>query len=568
MKKKTEFNFNDTEKVHIIQLKKRKYWWLLLFLLLFLPLLLLIRFEKDLIFKTVNQTNMSILAGSNVKFIYTDQVFFDFSDTEFLKTDTLSFQDTTNNQGIVIFKNISYTLFSVLFHADDKAEVYATNNCFSADSLRPIFKDLKNNEETILKLKERTYNIDFQVVDKSDNQPLPEADIELTDQNGKIYKAKTNAHGEVVFENISYCSQIKVKGSKYGYSDDSLSNKVAIIVSDTEKRKLRLDPIKDIIKFIVKDLYTKELLPEVNAKLIIENTTINLTTNTNGVGKGVFENVHIIKKMHIETSKTFYYDTITPTYLVGKFVKLSEKDRTIYMRSQTQSIEFNNIDGASGTRLAGVNNKISINGKFVSNQISNSNGIFTVAKVFPNDKISIISSKNGFITNSTKVKNKTFSDLNTAQSRTVPLNKKPPPPPPPPADDDEFEGEEGDLRINLQWKTLDDLDLLVTDPCGQKIWALTLTQTCKGGVGTLDIDANTNRFSKSLWTRKPQENAFWENPTKGKYTVRVEHCIKQDFQRPDPVKFNVTIIHKGKRSDYKGQVTETKTVFVVNYVVQ
>ena len=124
------------------------------------------------------------------------------------------------------------------------------------------------------------------------------------------------------------------------------------------------------------------------------------------------------------------------------------------------------------------------------------------------------------------------------------------------------------MRNNLQWKTYDDLDLFVTDPCGNTTWALKLTNNCNGGVGTLDIDANTNRFSQNLWTRTPQENAFWEKPSKGKYIIQVEHCIKQDHDRPDPVKFNVTIIYDGKRSDYKGQVREKEKKQVTTFIVK
>ena len=54
----------------------------------------------------------------------------------------------------------------------------------------------------------------------------------------------------------------------------------------------------------------------------------------------------------------------------------------------------------------------------------------------------------------------------------------------------------------------------------------------------------------------------------GKYKIEVEHCIKQDDNKPDPVKFNITVIYKGVRSDYKGQVYEKGKVFVTNYEVK
>ena len=235
------------------------------------------------------------------------------------------------------------------------------------------------------------------------------------------------------------------------------------------------------------------------------------------------------------------------------------------MRPKTQNLTFININGNTGTKLAGVNNKITINGRASGNQMSNTNGIFVIEKIRATDKISIVSSKSGYNTNSSKVRNRKLNELDTQDKRTIPLNKKSPPPPPP---DDEFKGESGDLRINLQWKTYDDLDLFVTDPCGKTVWALELTQRCAGGVGILDIDANTNRYPQSTWTRKAQENAFWEKPNKGKYIIKVEHCNKQDKKKRDPVKFNVTVIYDGKRSDFKGQIRAKQKNYVTTFEVK
>jgi len=568
MKAKTEFQFSDNNKVHVVMLKKRNYWWLLLFLLLLLPLLLLIRVNKDVGFKTVNAQDLSILEGTDIRFMYPDKMLFDFKSSQFFTKDTIQLQGKTDDTGTVVFKDVSYTLFARLFHANDLYEVTATNNCFMGDSIQDKFFGLKYPEATLLKLSERSYDLEFTVVDSEDNQPLPKAKVIITGSNGKSIEKESDANGSLVFEKTAYCQNIVVVGSKYGYENDTISQSVSTLFPSPKERILKLKPIKKMIRFTVKDLVTNQVIPNANALLVLENSTVKVTTNTNGVGKGAFEDVHIIEKLHIKVSKTFYHDTITPTYLVEKYIKLSENERTIFMRPETKNLEFYNVDKKTGLRLVGVNNKISVNGKFVSNEMSNANGVFTLAGVLQTDVISIVSSKNGYVSNSTKVANKKYKNFDTQDKRTIPLGVKPPPPPPPPADEDEFDGKSGDLRINLQWKTLDDLDLIVIDPCGKKVWALALTQNCKGGVGTLDVDANTNRFSQSLWTKTPQENSFWEEPSLGKYTIKVQHCIKQDPDIPDPVKFNVTVIYKGKRSDYKGKVVENQTVFVTAYDVK
>ena len=567
MKAKQKFTYEDESKVYLIKLKKRKYWWLLLFLLLLLPLLLLIRFEKDIVFKTVNKADKTILIGTKVDFSYVDRSFIHFKQKKAFYNDTISYSDTTNSEGIVVFKDVSYTLFARLFYSRDYAEVEATNNCFMSDSLMPHFFSLKDKKETILELAESTHTIDFQVIDKDDKQPIPNAKVVIIDGNGNKQEATTDANGTVVFENIAYCSKIEVIGSKNAYKNDTISDLVARLLPVNNERILELEPLKEMITFIVKNLKTKEVIPNAKAKLILENDVVEVTTNTNGVGKGAFKDIRITEKMHIEVSKEFYYDTTTASYAVEKYIKLSEKERTIYLRPQTKSLIFINTDGQNP--LVGVTNKITVNGKLIATEMSNNNGIFTVADVFPDDEISIVASKNGYKTNSQKVNKQKVKNLDTQEKRTIPLTKNPPPPPPPPppADDDEFEGEGGDLRINLQWKTLDDLDLLVKDPCGNKIWALELTHTCRGGVGTLDIDANTNRYSQNLWTKTPQENAFWDEPAKGNYTISVEHCIKQDRDSPDPVKFNITIIYKNKRHDFSGQIREKQTKVVTVFEV-
>jgi len=174
MKKSVQFVQNENTEVYVLQFKKRNYWWLLLFLLLLLPLLLLIRFEKTVIFKTVNAYDGKVLSGTEIKFEFLDRNFFSFKTHSFFTKDTVFRQDTANAEGKAIFAHVSYSLYTRLFHSSDLAEVQAINRCFMGDSLQPRFFDLKNEKETLLKLPERTYNLDFKVIDADDNQVIPD----------------------------------------------------------------------------------------------------------------------------------------------------------------------------------------------------------------------------------------------------------------------------------------------------------------------------------------------------------------------------------------------------------
>lgn len=132
----------------------------------------------------------------------------------------------------------------------------------------------------------------------------------------------------------------------------------------------------------------------------------------------------------------------------------------------------------------------------------------------------------------------------------------------PQKDDKQFQGEGGDLRINLQWYSETDLDLKVTDPCGEEIRYKKRTATCNGGTGKLDVDANAD--SAPEYTMTPQENVFFTNPSKGDYIIKV-HCYEKREDKP-VVDFNVTIIdRKGNRKDFPGKVKQGETVTVTTW---
>ena len=132
----------------------------------------------------------------------------------------------------------------------------------------------------------------------------------------------------------------------------------------------------------------------------------------------------------------------------------------------------------------------------------------------------------------------------------------------PQKDDKQFQGEGGDLRINLQWYSETDLDIKVTDPCGEEIRYKKRTATCNGGIGKLDVDANAD--SAPEYTMTPQENVFFTNPSKGDYIIKV-HCYEKREDKP-VVDFNVTIIdRKGNRKDFPGKVKQGETVTVTTW---
>lgn len=434
MKGQKDFTYQEEQSEYVVQLKRKRYWWLLLFLLLLLPLLLLIRFDKDVMFKTYNEADNSELANVYVKFKYQDRNFIDLKTFKFFTSEEMERSDTSNTEGKVVFEQVSYSLYSKLFFSLEESEVIAIGDCLMGDSLTPRFHGLRHRTEEDVPLGMQSYDLEFQVVDRDDGQPIPDAKVKgKSIVNGKEvnWEEVADANGSVTLKDVPYCSEIYIEGSKYGYKNDSISDKVKNLTGSVDDRSLLLDPLKEMITFTVKDLYSKEPVPNAVAELRMEDDTVKVQTNTNGVGKGAFEDIKVLAQIKIHASHTFYYDTLTPLYKVDEYLKLSDDERIIYIRPKTQTLTFRDIDGKNGKPLPGTRNKIYINSKLVTTQTSNSNGTFAIADVRPDDKISIVASKSGYKTNSYTIKNKTIGDLDKPNSRDIPLSKNPPPPPPP-----------------------------------------------------------------------------------------------------------------------------------------
>ncbi len=424
MKAKKDFTYSEDKKEYVIKIKKRKYWWLLLFLILLLPLILLIRINKDVVFKTIDIVSEASLADANVQFTYMDR--------RLSGIDTLDKNGRTNEDGVVVFEDVKYTLFALLFYAKDQSEVVASGGCFMGDSIMPLFHKLKHKKEEVLKLSARSESYDFRAIDELDNQPIPDADLKVSvtisgsDMN---MEGKTDPHGISLFNNILFCSdKIRVIASKYGYENDTIISDVKNISLDLNRRTLYLKPKTDMVSFIVKDLYSKQSVPNAIAYLIIKSDTIKTTTNTNGVGKGAFEEVHVVKTMMIKVKHYAYHDTLTANFKVSDYLKLSEEKRTIYLRPKSKNYVFTNIDATTKKPLSGVKNEVYVNNESQGSQYSNSSGTFVIPGLIANDIVRIISSKPEFNKNDYTIKNKKVNKLSSDASRQIPIGKIPPKP--------------------------------------------------------------------------------------------------------------------------------------------
>ncbi|MBN2891937.1 MAG: hypothetical protein JXL97_08730 [Bacteroidales bacterium] len=446
MKGKQNFVFKPEDGDYVVSLKDKKWWWLWLLLLL-LPLLLLIPFKKDVTVKTVDAISKTTIPQTDVFFEYVDYQMINFKTMKFFTHDTISLFEVSDTAGMAYYKDIHYTLYSLLLFANKKAEISGTNDCFFGDSL-PKFHKLKKGKVFELFMSTRVYNYDFKVVNFENEQPIAGAKVvAIVDVNGekRTFEGITEPDGTVFFENYPYCGFSVVIGSAYGYYNDTIQTDSRYIYGDLDSnRTLRLRPEKKLIDFFVKDLNTKHVLAGATGNLIIDGqTTQTVQTNINGYG-AFAEEVHVLKDFTIQAQKPYYADT-TKSDKVDHWVGLPDSAKTLFLRPLTKTLQFRNTDGSHG--LPGVKNIIYVNGQPQGQPVySNSDGYFSVSGVKPSDKISIVASKAGYNTNDFTVKNDLMEDLmNGPQSgRDIPLTKReqptpppPPPPPPPPNNDDD-----------------------------------------------------------------------------------------------------------------------------------
>jgi hypothetical protein len=119
----------------------------------------------------------------------------------------------------------------------------------------------------------------------------------------------------------------------------------------------------------------------------------------------------------------------------------------------------------------------------------------------------------------------------------------------------------GDVQVSLEWKNVNDLDLHVIDPSGERIF-YSHPRSTSGGV----LDVDMNRSGNDLTTR-PVENVYWPEHAapRGTYRVEVMHFANHGGQ--DPTLFTVRVINKGQSSFYRGYINFIATADRAHVVV-
>jgi len=105
----------------------------------------------------------------------------------------------------------------------------------------------------------------------------------------------------------------------------------------------------------------------------------------------------------------------------------------------------------------------------------------------------------------------------------------------------------GDIQVSLAWNNINDIDLHVIAPSGERIFFGHRASFCRG---FLDVDMNV-----APQTMEPVENVFWPpgGAPRGVYQVYVHHFSNHGARDPTP--FRIRILVGGRKTLLEGAVS-------------
>lgn len=379
---------NDDQEEYVVRVAGPKYRWMWFLLLLLLPLLLLLRFSKDITVVAYDNFSNNNLSNVKVGLKFVDYSIVKTNPLRFFVADSVNLSGVTSQDGEVAFTDVNYSLYQVIFHSGHEAEITAEGGCLASDTVRTLFSTLGTALPYRLGLNKARVDLVFLVLDSDDRQPLASADVEVM-VDGNVKKLLTDPSGYVSVPGMELCGNVDINAQMDGYLGDTIVSDMETALQGEHNRTLLLKPGRGVVSFTVQDLENQLPIPNVAVSMMIDGNTVNCVTNTNGVGKGCFEDVKANLQFQLDLKRVSYFDTLTQQYKVSGFERLSERERTFQMRPQKNSLIFRNIDSLNNLPISGVANEVFINGNPVGTIYSNAQGCFTIGNVAPGDEILI-----------------------------------------------------------------------------------------------------------------------------------------------------------------------------------
>jgi len=566
-----KIRFKSDQLDYTIKLRRINWWWLLLLL----PLLLLIQCEKTIYVKTIDAQSKQPSGNIEVNFNYESTFLYD--NNRFFPKDWVQLKQSSSSEGVATFSNLRYSVYSYLFRHFTSVRTFAVSSCYASDTLTPFFHQLGNKDTITLFLEPAMITMDFMVIDKEDNLPLPDANVNIISElNGKQYteSATSGPDGRVIFNKIPKCGKVRlVRGEEEGYLPDSMEDKsVSELLKGAidQSRVLKLTPKKGQFSFFVVDCKTKK--PIANASVTIEidyngrKTSKTKKTNVDGKGKG-FADDYLKAKIRLGAKAPYYKPGELPgVHSIEEFIdstKYPEEKRTFCLVPEENCIDFKNIDEKTGNSLGGVKNIVTIrNGGNTRTDtvISIKDGSFPVCSIVVGDVISIISQyPPDYEDNTTKIKDADGTSLlkSPIADRTIPLKPR---------------------EVELTFRTIDARDNSLVDNAELKVIAngIELSNPRNSGNGEFKVKAlyssvisivadkadyernDTKVFDKAVRSLMTSGQSERDIPLKPSPKVNVTIKIININSRPDEI-FDLivngknlgTIIHNRASLDVK-----------------
>ncbi len=404
IKVSTNIRYREDHNVYTFQMKHPVRWWR--YLLLLLPLLLLIKCNKDIAVTCLDAESREPIGGLEVSMSY--DAHFLWHDGRFFCTKTIERTQTVDDNGNTVFTDLPCSVFSYVFYCFEKVTFSASCPCYEDTSERFLFQ---LRRQVNMMMKPRREDIFIKLLDKETLDVLPDAAVicKYTD-NGceKVDSARTDAAGIATFRQMRYCSVIEeIQGSCYGYADTvKLDVPCRSLVAAGDDSALRLRPLKEKFTFFVKNKETRQPIPDAVCLVTITHPGASkhtdsrqIRTSIDGKGIAVYNDAFILSTIAVKASKVHYKDGELDggPWSVEQFIKQSDSIRTVWLEPEPYLVEFINRDSINGRPIPGVKNVIKIidpSGKEETvTEISNSNGIFPVTAK-EGSRIEIISTKN------------------------------------------------------------------------------------------------------------------------------------------------------------------------------
>jgi len=280
-------------------------------------------------------------------------------------------------------------------------------------------------------LKER---FTFFVKNKETKQPIPNASCTVTlthpgqskTQIVRHVRTSIDGKGIAVCDSAFVRSFIAIHASKYHYKDGDLEGGpwIVEVFKDQEDdiRTVWLEPEPYLQEFINVDSITGKPIPGVKNVIRIINpggipkddTEIS---NINGIFPILANEDACVE---VISTKDGYKQKRT---VYPKFGEIKDEDRIIRMQPEMITLQFRTVRESSWSILPDCNLEISGSISGSLRPVNSGDGNFPVT-MRKNELLSIVASKKGYATNSTKVKNCRYNQLTTQKDRDIPLKKE------------------------------------------------------------------------------------------------------------------------------------------------